>query len=256
MSDPKPTGDDAAQAGDQPSRPDEWIGFEAAAKLIDGPDGWWYDHAKQNRPRAEALLHLAYLGRVRLKAASWSVQARKEAGHEPTAEEMSAFAQMLLAREKAHKDTFSHPPFMGETVRTSFRIADDRSGHFDVMHVVTKQGQRGAQATRHEVVGLRFHRSDIVQLFDLLPDTASNTDPTSGARAGRPPAQWWPEFAEELAVYIHDIGLPAGSGAQGQSKMIDDIFERLATSGRSEPSRTSVQPVISRVLKRLRSAGN
>ncbi|MEA1072186.1 hypothetical protein [Sphingomonas sp. LY160] len=75
---------------------------------------------------------------------------------------------------------------------------------------------------------------------------ASQTAATSAR--GRPSAGWWPAFAEELAVYVHDLG-PPDSG--GQAQMMRDIFDRLARRGISEPGRSSVQPVIARVLRRL-----
>ena len=76
------------------------------------------------------------------------------------------------------------------------------------------------------------------------------------SKGGRRPANWWPDFAEELAVYLHENGLPAGQGHEGQSTMIDAIFGRMAGQGKSEPGRGTVQPVVNAVLRRLRSAGN
>ncbi len=73
---------------------------------------------------------------------------------------------------------------------------------------------------------------------------------------GRSAAKWWPDFSEELALYIHDEGIPEGIGHEGQSAMIDAIFARLVAAGKVEPSRTIVQPVINAVLRRTRSAGN
>lgn len=28
----------------------DWVGFDAAGRLIDGPDGWAYDHSSNTRP--------------------------------------------------------------------------------------------------------------------------------------------------------------------------------------------------------------
>ncbi|MGE4430768.1 MAG: hypothetical protein AB7E05_08525 [Sphingobium sp.] len=77
---------------------------------------------------------------------------------------------------------------------------------------------------------------------------------TSGVK-GRPPANWWPAFAEELAIYCLEEGLPGGEGTDGQSDVIEAIFRRMAEKGESEPSRTTVQPVINAILRRWRSAG-
>lgn len=73
---------------------------------------------------------------------------------------------------------------------------------------------------------------------------------------GRKPAIWWPDFAEELAVYVHEDGLPAGTDTEGQSEVIEAIFHRMAEREKPEPGRPTVQPVINAVLRRVRSAGN
>lgn len=88
-------------------------------------------------------------------------------------------------------------------------------------------------------------------------DKNTSVDPLLASRGGkgRPPANWWPAFAEELAVYINDYGFPAGVGQEGQSKIIDDLFARLSQRGIAEPGRTSVQPVVRAVLSRIRPAG-
>jgi hypothetical protein len=94
--------------------------------------------------------------------------------------------------------------------------------------------------------------------FELVPqqdDRPEHTQPL-GARGGRPPAKWWPDFAEELALFVHENGVPEGQGHDGQSAMIDAIFARLAKRGKSEPGRGTIQPVINAVLRRIRSAGN
>lgn len=81
------------------------------------------------------------------------------------------------------------------------------------------------------------------------------SSPTLGkSNRGRPPAAWWPKFAEELAVYIHEKGIPEGKGTDGQSELIDLVFSAMNARGETEPSRTLVQPVINAVLQRIRSA--
>lgn len=68
---------------------------------------------------------------------------------------------------------------------------------------------------------------------------------------GRKPANWWPDFAEELAFYIHEKGRP-----ETQEALIAAVFDGLARQGRPEPSRTQVQPVVRQLLDRLAKAGN
>ena len=75
------------------------------------------------------------------------------------------------------------------------------------------------------------------------------------SRGGRPPAKWWPDFAEELAMFIHEEGIPGGSGHDGQSEILDKVCARLTAAGKPEPGRATVQPVINAVLARIRSAG-
>ncbi len=91
-----------------------------------------------------------------------------------------------------------------------------------------------------------------------IPRGASEqpVDPIPGQRSrnggGRTPAKGWADFAEELAVYIHETGLPPGEGAMGESAMFAAIAGRLSARGRECPSRTTLQPVINAVLRRLR----
>ena len=75
--------------------------------------------------------------------------------------------------------------------------------------------------------------------------------PIQPPRGGRPPASWWPDFAEELAVYIHANGLPEEPG--GVDRVIQAIQARMAKAGKVECTRTQVQGVISAVLARLRA---
>jgi hypothetical protein len=93
----------------------------------------------------------------------------------------------------------------------------------------------------------------------LPPDINSKTGPaqSAGTRSGgRPAANWWPDFAEELAVYIHENGIPDGQGHDGQSSLIDAVFARMVERGKPEPGRGTVQAVMNAVLRRIRSAGN
>lgn len=95
----------------------------------------------------------------------------------------------------------------------------------------------------------------------LAPSRSEPAEQTLSAttippKGGRPLAKWWPDFAEELAVYIHENGLPDGQGHDGQSDVIDAIFRKLSERGKPEPGRATVQPVVNAVLSRIRSAEN
>lgn len=63
---------------------------------------------------------------------------------------------------------------------------------------------------------------------------------------GRRPANWWPDFAEELAVYIHEFGLP-----DTQDAMISAVQLAMTTRGKIEPSRAAIQPVIRALFMRI-----
>lgn len=71
------------------------------------------------------------------------------------------------------------------------------------------------------------------------------------AAKGRKPANWWPDFAEELAVYIHEHGMP-----KTQEALISGVQTALVEQGKAEPSRAQIQPVIRALFVRLSEAGN
>ena len=104
--------------------------------------------------------------------------------------------------------------------------------------------------------GVEVNQSQIAQFVPTFLTPPESSSPGTASRKGRAPANWWPEFAVELAIYIHEEGVPDGSGHDGQSAVIDRILERLTAAGKSEPGRATVQPVINAVLQRIRSAKN
>lgn len=111
------------------------------------------------------------------------------------------------------------------------------------------------------VIDVRVNTIDLDELLDSVSQTAAPTttaNPTHAtvARGGRPAAKWWSAFAEELAVYIYNKGLPEGTGSEGQSTVIQDVFSGMQAKDVAEPNRTSVQLVVNAVLKRCREAGN
>lgn len=104
--------------------------------------------------------------------------------------------------------------------------------------------------------GVEIDQSQIASFIPANSNLIESEGLDPSSRKGRAPANWWPDFAVELAIYVHEEGLPAGSGREGQSTVIDAIFKRLAAAGKSEPGRATVQPVVNAVLDRIRSAGN
>lgn len=91
-------------------------------------------------------------------------------------------------------------------------------------------------------------------ILELSADSAlDNAPPRAG---GRGPAKGWSNFAEELAVYLFEEGLPEGQGTQGQSSVIEAIFTRLEQQGSDYPSRSTVQKVVSAALARCRKTND
>lgn len=112
---------------------------------------------------------------------------------------------------------------------------------------------------RGAAIGLEVDANRLPHISWSLPngDKDGQAAHSTGQRSGgRPAANWWPDFAEELAVYIHDNGIPDGQGHDGQSALIDAVFARMSQQGKPEPGRGTVQPVLNAVLRRIRSAGN
>jgi hypothetical protein len=109
------------------------------------------------------------------------------------------------------------------------------------------------------VIGLEVREDQLPRPFADAgnPKNLSNQSLVADAKVGgRPAARWWPDFAVELALFIHEEGVPPGSGHDGQSEVLDKILGRLSRAGKEEPGRATVQPVINAVLRRIRSAGN
>lgn len=116
-------------------------------------------------------------------------------------------------------------------------------------------GENGSGAA----LGLEVDANQLPQFSWPQPGDENQTvsAPSPAQRGGgRPAANWWPDFAEELAVYIHESGIPDGQGHDGQSSLIDAVFARLVERGKPEPGRGTVQPVVNAVLRRIRSAEN
>lgn len=122
---------------------------------------------------------------------------------------------------------------------------------------ITSDQIAGATFTLH---GVQFSADDMAQFGITAGEEGKETmtpphlaPETKRSRAGRKPAAWWPAFATELAVYIHEIGVPPGSGSDGQGDIIKAVQERMAEAGHeSIPDRTSAQSVVQAILDRLR----
>jgi len=118
--------------------------------------------------------------------------------------------------------------------------------------------------------GVVFHRSGIADIIGerrtpnfqtgaklnfLVPQAGNlaqqSVETPAPHNRGRKHAHWWPAFAEELAVFIHDNGPP-----ETQEALISGIQSAMTAAGKDEPSRAQIQPVIRAVFSRVRPAGN
>lgn len=84
-----------------------------------------------------------------------------------------------------------------------------------------------------------------------LPISEVETSSKKTFESGRRPANWWPDFARELAIEIHDNGLP-----ENQSILITRVQARFSHAGKPEPSRSQIQPVIREIFAAIGPAGN
>jgi hypothetical protein len=115
---------------------------------------------------------------------------------------------------------------------------------------------------RHiKAVGIEVRKDQLAALVwfkldDREPkDSAVSGDAPRRSSGGRKRADWWPAFVAELAVEVHENGIPAGHEANGSEALINAIFARMSKRGIEEGSRSAVQPVINAVLARMRELG-
>jgi hypothetical protein len=116
------------------------------------------------------------------------------------------------------------------------------------------------------VSGVEFHVGAIVEIeatevetkrVEQLPadDTAGKL-PETGETVGRRLSERWPAWIAELVAYVHEHGIPAGIGSQGQEEVITGVAKALAERGEETFARSTVQPAVQAMLDRLRSAEN
>lgn len=144
----------------------------------------------------------------------------------------------------------------GKAARTADLVASDfRFSYVDEDFSSRSGGAYGVAFDRRGLPHLNWFAPVIADEAKRLEASASQVEPPIGG-PGRKPANWWPAFAAELAIYVHDEGVPDGSDTEGQGTIIDAVLSRLAERGAREPSRASIQPVVNDVLRRLRAARN
>lgn len=237
------------------SAPDpRWVpafsAFEALRKQYEASN-YYADEEYCWKAASEALLRRLQSGQLPSRAASlteeWDDAFDVEPEPPPSrdADGMITVSGSFWASFAASKPVHKEWDWLAGDFEFKVIAADGRSGW----------GHNG----RGAAIGLEVDANHFPQFSWPLPNGEKDTQvvqATAQRGGGRPAANWWPDFAEELAVYVHDNGIPEGQGHDGQSMLIDAVFARLVEQGKPEPGRGTVQAVVNAVLRRIRSAGN
>ncbi|UUL83441.1 hypothetical protein [Sphingomonas qomolangmaensis] len=105
------------------------------------------------------------------------------------------------------------------------------------------------------VSGMKFEEDGIASLAAELGRSGSSLSAPSVDRKrspGRPPKASWPDFAEELAMYFHEFGLPVQTTGEIAS-VHNAIANRLALRGIEGPDPRQTNDLIRRTIDRMRS---
>ncbi len=103
--------------------------------------------------------------------------------------------------------------------------------------------------TTVEAFDIRFNAEDLNRHFPR-PGQSSDIPKRGG---GPKKADWWPEFTAEMVALVHEEGLPEGKGTEGAEGLIKKVLSRLQERGVNAGDRSTVQPHVNAVLKRLRA---
>lgn len=106
---------------------------------------------------------------------------------------------------------------------------------------------------QYQIFGVRFLREDLKRLVPARPAALAQQPPQAQRHTGgRPMSELWPDWVAELVSYIHDHGIPPGSGSTGADDLISRVDDRLSEKGLDAPSRSTVLVTAKAVLRRLR----
>lgn len=186
---------------------DDWISFEAAGRLIDGQNGWTFDHINRTRPRAEALVRLACDGVLKIRAESWALCLEGEAQDEISENDRNSFLFMLFKRVKERRDTVTDRSNRHGEIEYRFDVADDVNGHYQVSMIEITPYERGRVIRQYRVIALKFNLEDISRLFQLSGSHSSPLERPSSSTGGRPAVADWESAAIEMArrFYVGDL---------------------------------------------------
>jgi len=171
-------------------------------------------------------------------------------------------ADLFDAREESFDDVAIPSWFWEKCAGGPNAILDWQSGTF------AGRGMVGLHMHRVRIKRAEFDVSGMVDMENMLreedfPDVspqvlpASRSMPSSEplARGGRPKSENWANWIAELVSYIHEEGIPDGSGADGQDALIAAVEERLNARDLESLGRSTVQAAVRAALLRLRLAG-
>ena len=117
----------------------------------------------------------------------------------------------------------------------------DVSGGVVTAHGNLPDGGPPLTITMH---GLELNEKHIADLLGPPLATPTKRGP------GRPHGPFWPIVAEELAVLVHEEGVPDHSVPIAQ--VVNQLLDRIAVRGLTPPSFGTIRPVVDAVLARLR----
>lgn len=186
----------------------EWITFDDAGRLIDGPDGWAYDEKAKKRPRAESFLYLAYQNEIKTDASEWVVCDPKKIEIDASKDHRRAFLRMLLHRCKGNSDHFFEIDVEHAKKKSvTFNIADDINGHYECTFFDTDSIEGKSSQTLYAVTSLRFSLPEVKSLFKFSESMLGGAGGGRPAKGGRPTATNWEEAALEMArrFYVGDL---------------------------------------------------
>lgn len=189
---------------------------------------------------------------VCLRVAEDTLMARLVAGHLPSIASYVNFCAFGGVERELRGETVPTSFWKGwNTSRPTDRESDWFVGDFRFSHDFDWSSEEcWGNAFEVRIDATAFPTLELACLQENQQSAASNSG------KGRKPANWWPDFAEELAFWCLRNDPPDGSGTEGQSEIIKAVLDRMAKRGVEVPGRETVRPVINAVLKRFRSAGN
>jgi hypothetical protein len=125
------------------------------------------------------------------------------------------------------------------------------------------RGTVDGDAYKTIIAGVEFEVSGIVEIESQVRTALPLESKDDGNEANLPPpnlpvgrrlSEQWRPWIAELVAEVHNHGVPAGVGSQGQEELIKRVADALAKRGIEGLGRSTVQPVVQAVLNRMRDA--